>query len=132
MSVNRVLAVILGLFFTVGFFVCTNIIASPTTHDLETVSSICPPSSSHGPCSNLEEHLSFWQALLNVTPTYFNFLLGALLLALLIPRAKTLLFHTHATLSQKKQIPLKNQGLVFFRHSLQEAFSNGILHSKAF
>lgn len=132
MRANKVLAVLLGLFFAVGLFVCTNLTALSSAHDLEAVSSVCPPSSHDGSCSNVQEHLSFWQTLLSATPTYFNFLLGALLLALLIPRARALLSRTQATLHLIEKISHKNRTPIFFRHSLQEAFSSGILHSKAF
>lgn len=132
MLTRKFLAFILVIFFTLGFIACTSLVLASPTHDLESVSSVCPPSSPDGPCSNLQEHLSFWQTVLNATPSYFGFLLSILLLALFIPRIRSLVFHLYKEHFLKQKIPFRQMEFGSFRHVLQEAFSNGILHSKAY
>ena len=128
----KVLAVILSLFFTIGLLICTNLAAVSPTHDLESVSSVCPPSSPDGPCSSLQEHLSFWQTLLNATPTYLTLLLSILLLSLLVPRISGLFLNLFRVPFVTQKIPKRQWQLTFPKHALQEAFSDGILHPKTY
>lgn len=131
MPFNKLVAGLLVLFLGVGIFVCANLAISSQTHDLEAVSQICPPSGSGDSCSNLTEHLVFWQTVLTAIPSTFNILIISLLLLALLPRPKRL--PIFAENPRYKAPSICRTGHSFFpKHALQEAFSDGILHSKAF
>lgn len=131
MPVRKSLAIFLVFFFGIGIFVCANLAVSSKTHDLEVVSQVCPPSGSGAPCSNLIEHMVFWQSVLTAIPSDLSILVISFLLLALLPRLRRV--YILAKNSGYTIPPLRRTNHSFFcRHVLQEAFSNGILHSKAF
>ena len=100
-------------------------------HDMS-VGVPCHSASADGGCSETTDHLSYWSTILSVIPSDF----AALILALVAACACVWLvcrgIWNPAQLAVVLQLANSPPATYLPRHSLQEAFSNGILHPKLY
>lgn len=124
------ISILLATFFLGGIFLCVGI---PTlmNHSMS-MEAPCPMTTGNHGCTTPSDHISYWSNILSVIPSDFAALVLALVAACacvwLVCRGilnpfKILRVLEHATSPPFQYIP---------RHSLQEAFSNGILHPKLY
>jgi hypothetical protein len=128
--VTKGLAILLTIFFSVGLLLCVGVI-NGMQHSMP-MSEHCQMTGNAQGCNSSADHFSYWNHILSVIPTDFVALLLAVTAACacvwLVSRSiwnqfVTLVLFIRATSPPKLYVP---------RHSLQEAFSNGILHPKRY
>ncbi len=124
------LALILILFFIGGIFLCIGI-SSSSQHSMAMGSS-CPSSNSAEGCQTPLDHLSYWSSIFSAIPLDFSSLITALVFACaclwLVCRG---IWNPHTLFASWEQV-LSPPPLFIPRNSLQEAFSNGIIHPKLY
>jgi hypothetical protein len=129
--VQKSLAILLATFFLGGFFLCMGMTSS-SHYTMADSHQLCPIMGGTGPCQNSMDHLSYWQTIFSVIPSEFFSALIALLTAcacLWLVCRGIWKPHRHVLVPEWSP-PIRTYLLP--RSYLQEAFSNGILHSKAF
>lgn len=127
---GKATASLLTFFFLGGIFLCVGMVSS-MQHDMSMGTS-CSTTSVEGGCSAPIDHLSYWSNILSVIPSDF----AALILALAACACVWIV--CRGIWNPLKHLCSPHYSLppprTFFlpRHALQEAFSNGILHSKRY
>ncbi len=129
-AARRPLAVVLALFFAVGIFMCV-VSVFGTNHSMETMgATACSHMVTVPGCDVALDHLASWQA------SFAAVLLELLSFLFLAALAQTLLRCVPRCLSRLDNGEFRN-GLqrkfksILPRHTLQQAFANGIVHSRA-
>lgn len=128
-AARRPLAVVLALFFAIGIFMCV-VSVSDANHSMEAMgTTACSDTVTVPGCEVAPNHLVSWQS------SFAAILLELLSFLFLAALAQTLLRCIPWHLSRLDDGEFRN-GLqrkyksILPRHTLQQAFANGIVHSK--
>ncbi len=91
--------------------------------------SLCPMTGNTVPCQNALDHLTHWQNLFTAIPAFVSFIIVLIVVLTILPwlSQKSLILKQRLRLA-----PLYIRQALLPPTPLQQAFSNGILHSKAF
>lgn len=129
--VKKTIGILLTTFFLGGIFLCVGI-ASSMHHDMS-VGTPCPMTTANDGCSAPTDHISYWANILLAIPSDFAALVLALVAACACVWIVCRGIWDSPKLFSSFQYPIPPP-LTFFlpRHTLQEAFSNGILHPKLY
>lgn len=123
---RKSLSILLATFFVAGVFLCMGAVSS-TDHSMP-----CPINATTADCSTASEHISYWISILSVVPSDF---VALLLIAAAVCVCAWVLFrsiwNSHALLFVAEQSHAPPPRFIA-RHTLAEAFSNGILHPKLY
>lgn len=129
MMLNRVLALLLVAVFSCGVFTyATNMIEAHHTMSDGVSHHVCPTLGTTPACISVLEHLAHWQ----------NTLIGIFDESLLLVTFLSVValcvsfFQCFRLVSPLLRWHLTPGHSLLMRHTLQEAFANGVLHSKAF
>jgi hypothetical protein len=128
---RKSIAVILASFLLGGIFLCIGM--TSTAHaGTESSDMHCSGNATDNNCTSAFDHASYWSHILSVIPSNFIATVVALLIACVcLWRVR----RTDWDLLSKKVLYLSSSTpsrSLLPRHSLQDAFSNGILHSKLY
>lgn len=133
MFARRLVAILLGGFLTLVVFAYANPAIDGGTMQGEMADHVlCPEMGMTPVCPGVLQHLAHWQSTFLVTLTE----IFPLLLLLSIAAAVVWFLHRHLhkldfSLEQQRRVRFATRSLLP-RHILHEAFSRGIIHSKAY